>query len=66
MKIIYSDAGRGVIEKISADKFDIKAVLMNRNHMSEEEAHGYIQKCSMNSGMNMVETAQMVLAMMRS
>lgn len=45
---------------------DAKTVLMNRNHMSEEEAHRYIQKCSMDSGTNMVETAQMVLAMMRS
>lgn len=45
---------------------EAKTVLMNRNHMSEEEAHRYIQKCSMDSGTNMVETAQMVLAMMRS
>lgn len=44
---------------------EAKSVLMNRNHMSEEEAHRYIQKCSMDSGTNMVETAQMVLAMMR-
>ncbi|MDE7251288.1 MAG: ANTAR domain-containing protein [Lachnospiraceae bacterium] len=45
---------------------EAKIVLMNRNHMSEEEAHRYIQKCSMDSGTNMVETAQMVLTMMRS
>lgn len=44
---------------------EAKEILMNRNHMSEEEAHRYIQKCSMDSGTNMVETAQMVLAMMR-
>lgn len=44
---------------------EAKELLMNRNHMSEEEAHRYIQKCSMDSGTNMVETAQMVLAMMR-
>ena len=42
-----------------------KEVLMARNHMTEEEAHRYIQKCSMDSGTNMVETAQMVLTMMR-
>lgn len=42
---------------------EAKEVLMNRNHMSEEEAHKYIQKCSMDSGTNMVETAQMVLTM---
>ncbi len=44
---------------------DAKAVLMRRNHMTEEEAHRYIQKCSMDSGTNMVETAQMVLGMMK-
>ena len=44
---------------------DAKEVLMNRNHMTEEEAHKYIQKCSMDSGTNMVETAQMVLTMMK-
>ena len=38
-----------------------KMMLMQRNHLSEEEAHRYIQKCSMESGTNMVETAQMLL-----
>ena len=38
---------------------------MERNGMSEEEAHRYIQKCSMDSGTNLVETAEMVLSMMR-
>lgn len=41
-----------------------KALLMERNHMSEEEAHRYIQKISMDSGTNMLETAQMVLTIM--
>ncbi|MCM1056578.1 MAG: response regulator [Firmicutes bacterium] len=41
-----------------------KELLMDRNHMSEEEAHRYLQKCSMDSGTNMAETALMVLAMM--
>ncbi len=45
--------------------FEAKALLMERNNMSEEEAHRYIQKCSMDSGTNMVETAEMVLRMMR-
>ena len=44
---------------------EAKGVLMERNHMTEEEAHRYIQKCSMDSGTDMVETAQMVLSMMR-
>ena len=30
---------------------------MERNQMTEEEAHHYIQKISMDSGTNMVETA---------
>ena len=38
-----------------------KALLMERNHMSESEAHRYLQKNSMESGTNMLETAQMVL-----
>lgn len=44
---------------------EAKELLMGRNHMSEEEAHRYLQKCSMDSGTNMVETAHMVLAMMK-
>ena len=41
-----------------------KALLMDRNNMSEEEAHRYIQKTSMDTGTNIVETAQMVLDLM--
>ena len=41
-----------------------KKILMERNRLSEEEAHRYIQKTSMDSGTNMVETAQMILDMM--
>ncbi len=40
---------------------DAKEILMNRNGMTEEEAHRYIQKISMDSGTNMVETAEMIL-----
>jgi response regulator NasT len=42
-----------------------KGLLMERNSMTEEEAHRYIQKHSMDNGTNMVETAQMVLSMFR-
>ena len=42
-----------------------KALLMERNHMTESEAHRYIQKCSMDSGTNMVETAQMVMSLIQ-
>ena len=43
---------------------EAKSLLMERNNMTEEEAHRYLQKCSMESGVNMVETAQMVLSIM--
>lgn len=43
-----------------------KIVLMERNNMSEEEAHRYIQKTSMDNGTNMVETAEMILSLMRT
>lgn len=41
-----------------------KILLMERNNLTEEEAHRYIQKTSMDSGTNMVETAQMLLTLM--
>lgn len=44
--------------------WEAKELLMARNHMSEEEAHKYLQKCSMDSGTNLVETAGMVLSIM--
>lgn len=50
------------------EEADIKAakeLLMARNHMTEEEAHRYLQKCSMDSGTNIVETARMALSMMK-
>ncbi|BFL48470.1 ANTAR domain-containing protein [Lactonifactor longoviformis] len=50
-------------EKAAID--EAKKLLIERNHMTEEEAHRYIQKCSMDSGTNMAETAQMVLRMMK-
>jgi len=41
-----------------------KKLLMERNGMTEEEAHRYIQKCSMDSGTNLIETAQMVISLL--
>lgn len=38
-----------------------KELLMERNQMTEDEAHHYIQKLSMDSATNMVETAEMIL-----
>lgn len=44
---------------------EAKGILMERNNVSEEEAHRYLQKSSMESGTSLVETAQMVLVMYR-
>jgi len=52
---------RNMEEKVAIK--EAKELLMARNHLSEEEAHRYLQKCSMDSGTNMAETALMVLAM---
>ncbi|MCI8299025.1 MAG: ANTAR domain-containing protein [Lachnospiraceae bacterium] len=41
-----------------------KEVLAARNSMTEEEAHRYLQKCSMDSGTSLSETAQMILSML--
>ena len=40
-----------------------KELLMEKNGCTEEEAHRYLQKQSMDSGTNLVETAHMVLDM---
>lgn len=40
-----------------------KMLLMDRNNMTEDEAHRYLQKHSMDSGTNLVEMAEMVLKM---
>lgn len=53
---------RNVEQKALIDQ--AKAVLMERNKMTEEEAHRYLQKSSMDSGTNMLETAQMILTIM--
>ncbi len=41
-----------------------KALLMERNTFSEEEAHRYIQKRSMENGTGLVEISQMILSLM--
>lgn len=53
---------RSEVEKEAISK--AKMLLMERNNMSEEEAHRYIQKTSMDSGTNMAEMAEMILSMM--
>ena len=45
---------------------EAKALLMSRNNMTEEQAHKYIQKNSMETGSGLVETAAKVLTLMKS
>ena len=58
----YRPRKRSRGEKEILDK--AKQLLMVRNHMTESEAHRYIQKRSMDNGTNLVETAQMILTLM--
>ena len=40
-----------------------KLLLMERNGMSEEQAHHYLQKSSMENGCNLIEVAQMIISL---
>jgi response regulator NasT len=40
-----------------------KALLMERHHMTEPEAHKYLQKCAMDSGTDLTETAEMIISL---
>lgn len=54
-------------ERTEEEKLTIqqaKEILMIRNNMTEEEAHRYIQKNSMDSGNGLAETAQMILSIL--
>lgn len=39
---------------------EVKSLLMQNNRISEEEAHSYIQRRSMNSGVGLIEMAKMI------
>ena len=54
---------RGEAEQETIDQ--AKLLLMERNGLTEAEAHRYIQKASMDSGTGVVETASMILSLMR-
>ena len=41
-----------------------KSLLMERNGLTEAEAHRYIQKSSMDNGTGLVEVSQMILSLM--
>ena len=40
-----------------------KRILIERNGLTENEAHKYIQKCSMDSGTGLIESARMIMSM---
>jgi response regulator NasT len=54
---VRSEEERQVLEQA-------KGILMERNGLSEEEAHRYIQKRSMDNGTGLVETAEMIVSLM--
>ena len=59
----YKKDRKGPKKRTGQEEKDIlnaKRLLMERNHLSEEAAYRYIQKCSMDSGTGMAETAQMI------
>ena len=53
-----TEADREVMEQA-------KRLLMARNGLSEEEAHRYIQKRSMDNGTGLVEISQMIVSLMQ-
>ncbi len=49
-------------EKDTADINKAKELLMNKNGMSEEEAHRFIQRKSMDTGAKAAETARLIIS----
>lgn len=45
---------------------EAKRLLMEENYMTEEEAHQYIQRCSMDNGCSMTETARKIIRASRA
>ncbi len=56
---------RMMLPRRSGEEEDIvkqaKELLMNRNCMTEEEAHRFLQKKSMDTGSKMADTARMII-----
>ena len=69
-RIIIENGGiRKILERTKEEQELVdraKAILMERNQMTEEEAHRYLQKTSMDNGTSFTETAQMILGMLDS
>lgn len=60
-KAKQSRLGRSDADKQTINK--AKEILMDKHHMTEPEAHRYLQKRSMESGSNMVEAAEMIISL---
>lgn len=61
-------AGKDPVKRLPEEKKmlnEAKALLMSRNNMSEEEAHRYIQKYSMDNSTSLQETARRILSAVR-
>ncbi len=56
---VRSEEDRKIIE-------EAKMLIMTRNHFTEQEAHKYIQKNSMESGSGLVETAEKILTLLKT
>ena len=53
-----NDRDQGII-------IEAKKLLIERNNMTEDEAHRYLQKCSMDNGSNMIEKSLMVMSLLK-
>ena len=61
---LYREMKRKPVVRSEEEKqiiFHAKTMLMRQKGMTEEDAHHYLQKKSMDNGISMVETAHMVL-----
>ena len=56
---IHVPPGRSEADKKKLD--EAKAILMERNQMTEPEAHRYLQKRAMDTGTGIVEIAEMII-----
>lgn len=52
-------------EKEQEEIAKAKQILMKQKDMTEPEAFRYLQKCSMDSGRTIVETAQMIILLQK-
>ena len=62
--LVITRKDKGPVKRSESEKRiveEAKALLMDRNGMTEPEAFRYIQKTSMDQGRTMAESAQMII-----